>query len=153
MKIKSKKILSALYLVGFVLFGYLLWLSLWPVKIIAVHEDGNYSDVLVKNFPFSDKGKINWWLENKAILKEKYNIPKPAAYGNFTITFWLFGEGYKEEGKYDRLCFDDMKTKVNCIDKNAVFAVSYSKNLGTIFTVYDGAYRINESGEIVKYNY
>jgi len=153
MKIKSKKVLSALSLVGFLLFGYLLWLSLCPVKIIAVHEDGNYSDVLVKNFPFSDKGKINWWLKNNEMLKSKYKIPKPASYGSFTIIFWLFGDGYKEEGKYDRLCFEDMKTKVNCIEKNAVFSVSYSKNMGTMFTVYDGTYQMKKNGDIVKYNY
>ncbi|WP_439332197.1 DUF943 family protein, partial [Pantoea agglomerans] len=27
---------------------------------MAVHEDGNYSFVLVKKFPITDKGKIDW---------------------------------------------------------------------------------------------
>lgn len=31
-----------------VLVSFLLWLSFRSVKIIAVHQDGNYSDVLVK---------------------------------------------------------------------------------------------------------
>lgn len=41
---------------------------------------------------------------------EKYHITTPEKDGSFYLTFWLFGEGYKEEGKYDRLCFDDMQT-------------------------------------------
>ncbi|MBN9931475.1 DUF943 family protein, partial [Pantoea agglomerans] len=30
------------------------------MEVIAVHEDGNYSFVLVKKFPITDKGKIDW---------------------------------------------------------------------------------------------
>ncbi len=51
------------------------------------------------------------------MLKDKYSIPKPASDGFYTVIFWDFGDGYKEEGKYDRRCFDDMKTSKNCIDK------------------------------------
>ncbi|UWS28975.1 DUF943 family protein [Erwinia pyrifoliae] len=150
MQAKSKKIFVALLLLGCALAGYFVWSSLRPVEIIAVHQRNNYSDILVKNFPFTDKEKINWWLKNKEILKDKYNAPEPASDEFFTITFWLFGDGYKEEGKYDRLCFDDMKTTVNCIEKEAVFSVSNSKNSGTRFTVHDGIYRITEKGEIIK---
>ncbi|AML59334.1 putative membrane protein [Serratia rubidaea] len=49
------------------------------------------------------------------------------------MTFWLFGDGYQEEGKYDRLCFDDMPTKKNCIDKNLLMMVRYAKNTGLSF--------------------
>ncbi len=151
MKIKSKKTFCALFLIGCTLIGYVLWLSLRPVDIISVHEKNNFSDVLVKNFPFTDKGKVNWWLKNKEILKEKYNIPKPASDGFYTVIFWDFGDGYQEEGKYDRLCFEDMKTQKNCIDKNAIFSVDHSKNMGTTFVVYDGSdYRLDHNGEIVK---
>ncbi|NIG79470.1 DUF943 family protein [Klebsiella sp. Ap-873] len=150
MKIRNKKTLFLLFGLGCVLAGYLLWQSLRPVEIVAVHHDGNYSDVLVKNFPFTKKGKINWWLENKDMLKARYDIPRPASYGGYTIIFWLFGEGYKEEGKYDRLCFDDMKTKVSCIDKDSVFRISNSKNRGLTFTFDDGIYRLEENGSIKK---
>ena len=142
-----------LLLPGCIVAGYLLWLSLRPVKIVAVHTNGNYSSVLIKNFPFTDKGKIQWWLKNKDNLKQKYNIPRPASYGNFTIIFWDFGEGYKEEGKYDRLCFEDMKTKINCIEKDAIFSVDWSENMGTVFTVFEGSdYRMDNKGKIVEIN-
>ena len=150
MKVRNNKTLSLLFFVGCVLAGYLLWQSLRPVEIVAVHQRNAYSDVLVKNFPFTSRGKINWWLENKEMLKAKYEIPRPASYGGYTIIFWLFGEGYKEEGKYDRLCFDDMETKVNCIDKDSVFRISNSKNTGLELTVNGSVYSLEESGNLIK---
>ncbi|CAE1144304.1 DUF943 family protein [Serratia sp. Tan611] len=141
-----------LLVIAGVLIGYASWLLLRPVKIVAVHEDGHFSSVLVKSFPFTTRGKIEWWLQNKDMLKERYGIPKSASYGDFSITFWLFGDGYKEEGKYDRRCFDDMKTKVNCIEKDITFSVSKSENLGVIFVVEHGIYRIDKNGKIAKVN-
>ncbi|CAI1515432.1 Enterobacterial putative membrane protein (DUF943) [Serratia quinivorans] len=150
MKTKTNKNIYVLILTGFVLILYFIWLSNRTVEIVDIHQRNNYSDVLVTNFPFTDKGKINWWMENKDRLKTMYNIPKAAPYGLFTIVFWDFGEGYKEEGKYDRRCFDDMKTKFNCIDKNRIFSVENNKKNDTFFTVHDGIYRMNENGNIKK---
>ncbi|CAI2013308.1 DUF943 family protein [Serratia plymuthica] len=146
MKVK----IFTLLLIVCTLLSYSLWLSLRPVEIVAVHKEGEFSSVLVKNFPFTDKGKINWWLNNKEILKEKYKTPEPAPDGFFAITFWDFGEGYKEEGKYDRRCFDDMKTKLNCIDKNRVFSVKNNRSNDLLFTVHDGIYRMGKNGNIIK---
>ncbi|UNK26979.1 DUF943 family protein [Serratia plymuthica] len=148
---KSKRILLGLLLVGCSLAGYMLWLTLRPVKIVSVHKDENFAHVLVRNFPFTDKGKISWWLENKNILKINYDIPNPAPYGSFTVNFWDFGEGYKEEGKHDRRCFDDIKTNKNCIDKNLLLSIKRIKYGDTLFIVYDGDnYRLEKNGEIIK---
>jgi len=117
--------------------GYLFWLTSGPVEIIAVHEDGNYNFVLVKKFPITDKGKIDWWLINKDRVKIHYDIPKPAIYGGYNITFWNFGDGYKED-KYDRLCFDDMQTKLNCIDKEPVLTIKRFNYETEIFITYEG---------------
>ncbi|MCP1438925.1 hypothetical protein J3D56_002361 [Erwinia persicina] len=151
MRVKKRSLIALLALAVCVLPGYWLWLSLRPVEVIAVHDNGNHSYVLVRNFPQTDMGKINWWLKNKDTLKEKYNIPNPSSSGYFTVIFWNFGEGYKEEGKYDRLCFDDMKIKINCIEKDAVFSVDKSRNFGMTFTAYDGDnYRLGQNGDIIK---
>ncbi|MGV3345630.1 DUF943 family protein [Enterobacteriaceae bacterium LUAb1] len=149
MTAKIKKTLYALLLVAVVVFGYGLWLSR-PVEIVAVHQDGNSSDVLVKNFPFTDREKMSWWLKNKNMLKEKYNIPRPEKDGDFTVIFWLFGDGYKETDGYDRLCFEDMLPPKNCIDKNRVFSANHSRNMGVSFIVSGGIYRLKENGDIVR---
>ncbi|MFC0139994.1 DUF943 family protein [Erwinia mallotivora] len=150
MKSKNKKVLCASLLIICALPGYFLWLSLRPVEVIAVHQRRNYSDILVKNFPLTEQGKITWWLKNKKMLKDLYNTPKPAQDGFFTIIFWDFGDGYKETDGYDRLCFDDMKPPINCIDKNSLLMVNNSKNTGTYFSLDSGTYRMNNKGDIVK---
>lgn len=146
--LKTKKAIFSISLTLLILFY--LWLSLGPVEIKAVHKEGNQSYVLVSNFPFTDKGKIRWWLEHKTRLQAKYNIPEPSAEGSFTVVFWFFGDGYRAEGKYDRFCFTDMSTKNNCIDKDAALFVTESRNTGTYFSVAGGTYRLDRHGEIVE---
>lgn len=153
MKSKNKKVLCASLLIGCALLGYFLWLSLRPVEVIAVHQRRNYSDVLVKNFPLTEQGKINWWLKNKKMLNDTYNIPKPGQDGFFTVIFWDFGDGYKETDGYDRLCFGDMKPPINCIDKNSLMMVVYSKNTGLYFRLDSGKYYIKENSEMEKRKY
>jgi len=151
--IKNKKIISLSLLVIIALLGYWLWLSLRSVEIVAVHQEGSHSSVLVKSFPLTDKGKIKWWFKNKEMLKDKYHIPTPDADGAFTVVFWYFGDGYKEEGKYDRRCFEDMKTQANCIDKDKAFTVWNNLSNVISFGVNDGEYRINDKGEMIKTEY
>ncbi len=145
-----KKTLLIIVAAGTVLMSYLLWLTCRPVEIIAVHKKDNYSSVLVNNFPFTDRGRINWWQENKQMLKNRYGVPRPDTDGFFTVIFWDFGDGYKEEGKYDRLCFDDMNPPANCIEKNKVFTVNYGRNMGLYFTTNNKRYFINKDGNIIK---
>ncbi|MFZ4831719.1 DUF943 family protein [Rouxiella sp. Mn2063] len=153
MKGKNSKINYTLLIAFLSIFLFIFWLLMRSAEIVAVHEVGNSSDVLVINFPFTDKGKINWWLKNKEKLKIKYSIPKKDSDGHFSIVFWDFSGGYKEEGKYDRLCFDDMKNQKNCIDKNRVFSVETERNNDILFTLHDGVYRMKKNGEIVNFKY
>ncbi|WP_234008646.1 DUF943 family protein [Serratia sp. MYb239] len=129
----------------------LSWMLLRPIEIIVVHKNDNFSDVLVTNFPLTDKGKINWWLENKDKLSKNYGIPNPSLdSGRFSITFWDFGDGYKKKEKYDRICFPEMKTDVNCIEKDAVLIVSNNRAGSVFFTVDNGRYMVKGNGDIVK---
>lgn len=151
MKANREKIFLILAAVGVILAGYFFWLALRPVEIVAVHHRSNgFSAVLVNNFPLTAKGKINWWLENKKNIEKKYHAPKPDKDGSFYLTFWLFGEGYKEEGKYDRLCFDDMQPPINCIEKSRVFSVESGRNGNVFFTIDDAIYRMGHERKIVK---
>lgn len=150
MKAKINKSLCALLVLACLLLSYVFLLSLHPVKIVAVHGDGNYSYILVKNFPFTDKGKIIWWLKNRDMLKNIYGIPRSAIYGGYDVTFWDFGDGYKEEEKYDRLCFNDMPTEINCIDKKPLFTIRRFNYERELFITYEGRYQLKDNGEIIK---
>jgi len=69
-----------------------------PIEIDAVHKEGGHSSVLVKTFPLTDKGKIKWWLNNKDMLKSKYNIPSPDTDGSFILSFGTLVAAIKRRG-------------------------------------------------------
>ncbi|MFZ4834668.1 DUF943 family protein [Rouxiella sp. Mn2063] len=152
MKDKNKKSIIIILVLFCSSISFLILFFQLPVEIIDVHNDGNYSSVLVKNFPLTDKGKIKWWLKNQDSLKRRYSIPKPASYGSFTIIFWDFSNGYKEDNKYDMFCFEDMNTKKNCIEKKTLFKVTRNKfdEKSILFITYEGRYKLKDNGDIVK---
>lgn len=149
MKVNNRLIYSVILSI-LILAGLFTWFTQRPVKIIAVHENGHYSSVLVEQFPVTDKGKIDWWVQNKNILQKIYGIPKLSNWGYFNVMFWDFGDGYKKQDKSERLCFEDMKTEERCIDKNKIFSVERDRHGNTLFTVNDGRYKMNENGEVVR---
>ncbi|WP_261887388.1 DUF943 family protein [Vibrio aerogenes] len=114
--------------------AYSSYLWLRPVEIMGVHQQGIWTNIVVKNFPLRFRNKIKWWEENKSSLQKKYEIPVPDAYGNYVISLWDIGSGYRKDTGTDQdsdlLCFNDMKTKANCIEKNKVFEVLRGWNGG-----------------------
>ncbi|WP_312467696.1 DUF943 family protein [Pseudescherichia sp.] len=127
----------------------LAWFNLRPVEVVTVHQDNNFADILVHNFPLTDKGKIAWWLAHADALKVKYAFPRPDKYGLYSISFWDFRDGYKEDD-FDLLCFNDMKTKKNCVDKNFVFMVNNTRDGTVVFTTDIDKYTL-KNGKIVPY--
>ena len=131
--------------------SYLEWR---PVLIVGIHHrSSGFSDVLVTSLPLSDKAKIRWWLNHQDEIKDLYNVPAPEPDGTFDVTFWRFGEGYKEEGQHDCLCFDDMRIKARCIEKNSIFEVSNSRNYGLVFESGKSRYRLVKNGDIEKFDW
>ncbi|MDX5628282.1 MULTISPECIES: DUF943 family protein [unclassified Brenneria] len=146
--LSKKRVITVLSVLAAV-YG-IIWLSR-PVKIVAIHQHNDSSYVLVLNFPLTNRGKIDWWLKNRAMLKEQYAIPKRSSYGSSSITFWDFSEGYKEEGKYDRRCFEDMTTEKNCVEKPPLFSVDDNGRGSIMLTTSSQRYRQQPDGEIVPY--
>ncbi|ELW9442022.1 DUF943 family protein [Pluralibacter gergoviae] len=137
-------------LVFFTLFiCFIVFKLLTPVKVIAVYLDGSYADVLVKNFPLTDRAKIKWWQENDSMLKEHYNVPAPSKDGVFHISFWAFDNNYKPEGKEDLLCFNQIKSEARCIEKNKLMEVKKNKN-GEVSILTDDAYILSEDNMFTK---
>ncbi|WP_061322745.1 DUF943 family protein [Serratia rubidaea] len=117
MRIFAIAILAAL-LGGF----YYIFLAESDVAVIDAHYDGSTAAVIVDRLPSAEAEKIAWWKSNQQKIREKYRIPSGGT-GPFLIMVYAFGEGYKEEGKEDRVCFSDMKPPRNCIDKNILMMV------------------------------
>ncbi|QTF09927.1 DUF943 family protein [Brenneria izadpanahii] len=151
MRILSKKRVAAVLALLAVVYG-IIWLSR-PVKIVAIHQRSDFSHVLVLNFPLTNRGKVDWWLKNREMLQEKYAIPKRSSYGSFTITFWDFGEGYKEAGKYDRRCFEDMQTEKNCVEKPPLFSIDDNGKGSILLKTSTQLYKQEPDGKIVPFDF
>ncbi|KOC88046.1 DUF943 family protein [Winslowiella iniecta] len=130
---------------------YFIWLLAQPVQIIAVHTNSHWTEVLVKNFPLTSRGKVDWWESNKTRLKEKYGMPETDNDGRYSITFWDFGNGYEIEQPdkstffpskdTDHLfCFEDMKVKARCIRKENI--------LMNINTTSENLIRFDANGDV-----
>ena len=52
----SKRVQYIFVSIGIVLLGFFLSFLLRPVKIVAVHNNNEFSAVLVHHFPVTDKG-------------------------------------------------------------------------------------------------
>ncbi|QKJ88514.1 DUF943 family protein [Paramixta manurensis] len=149
-----KKYLAVFFLVIIVAVAGCIWYQkTYPTILVATHNmgrDGFISNVLIKNPPLTDKGKINWWKQNADKFREKYNVPDSNVKGFFYIKIWDFADGYKELEKYDRLCFDDMKTKKNCIDKNWVMTIENTRGGGMQYDIGEVSYVEGENGKLIK---
>lgn len=103
--------------------AYALWWLSQPTQVDAVHRDGSvsYAAVLVTHFPLTDRGRINWWLENKERLKLQYGIPAPDEDGSYKIVFRAWDGIYRIDSGTDEdsdlRCFQDMQEEANCIVK------------------------------------
>ncbi|MGL4860528.1 MAG: DUF943 family protein [Chitinophagaceae bacterium] len=151
---KLKVTVIALALVTIITAGYLVWRVSQPVEIIAVHRGVN---LLVKNYPITDKGKIDWWIKNQSALMDKYHFPKIDDYdGSFMVIIWDIGDGYKKMPRRDTgselACFDDMKTDVNCIEKNGIISIDRYDGGKIRYTIKQGGTYLqqHEGGEIVQ---
>lgn len=128
---------------------YLLFYAYRPVKVVAVYRDKNYVDVIVKNFPSGDKGKIAWWLENNKLLTERAFFSMPPSDSHYFITLWDYGYGFKEKTDDDMLCFTQIKSDINCIDKKALLIISNNYVGDVFFTVDNARYRLVDD-KIIK---
>lgn len=86
--------------------------------------------------------------KNKVILDEQYNLFK-AKDSSFYIYIWNYGDGYLEEGKYDRLCFTEIKSNKKCIEKDKVMSIMYSLNEEEI-RIGNSAYIKDKNGSFIK---
>lgn len=99
-----------------------LYLNRQDVKVIDAHYNGHTVAIIVDRLPLTDSSKIKWWESHQDKIRSKYHIPAGPE-GPFLIDVFAFGEGYQEEGKEDRLCFEDIKPPQNCIDKNILMSI------------------------------
>jgi len=122
----KKTILFVLIFFGFI---YFLYISLVPVKIISFVREGSRIYLFVENFPITDKARIAWWLDNKELLKEKYNLPFIGSDKRWMVLIGEAGDGFQflqhRASDNDLRCFDSLKPGANCIEKKWLLWISH----------------------------
>jgi hypothetical protein len=118
-----KRFFIALSLISlFSALAYAVWSGSQPVQIDAVHKYRSHSNILVSHFPMTDRGRIEWWENNKARLKTDYGVPEPEEDGYFKVVFWAWDGVYRVYGSVygdsDLRCFEDKPEEARCIIKS-----------------------------------
>lgn len=144
-KIKSLALLMLLIMLSV----YLLFSAYRPVEVVAVYHDKNYVDVIVKNFHSDDNDKIAWWLENNKMLTVRSSFLMPASDSHYFISLWDYGDGFQKKTDDDMLCFTQIKSDTNCIDKQALLIISNNYVGDVFFTVDNARYRLVDD-KIIK---
>ncbi|MFP1751177.1 DUF943 family protein [Lonsdalea quercina] len=128
----NKRIVASL--IAAVASGYLLWESLTPVEIVAVHVG---DIILVKHFPYLKNRQIAWWEANKDKIQATHGIPHRHNDGSYDLFIQNYGEGYRVDQGTDEdtdlLCFDDMTVEAKCIEKAPLMWLGWSQNTGQFY--------------------
>ncbi|MBP2155338.1 DUF943 family protein [Erwinia rhapontici] len=148
----KKTILFVLIFFGFI---YFLYISLVPVKIISFVREGSRIYLFVENFPITDKARIAWWLDNKELLKEKYNLPFIGSKYPWTVLVSEVGDGFQflqhRASDNDLRCFDSLKPGANCVEKKWLLWISHFNQVDTRYTTDDSEYiQRGENAEIKR---
>ncbi len=142
------KKLIYLFLIIIAFTAFYLWRDNASVNVIAIHQNKYTAEILVDRLPLTERSRIKWWVGNRKEIEGKYRIVSFENGGPDYITIYKFGDGYKKEGKEDRLCFDDMDTETNCIDKDILMTISRTREGLERFTFSDSSYVISGDGVI-----
>lgn len=115
---------------------YGLWQVFQSPQVDAVHLSyGRPHFVLVRHFPLTQQGKIDWWDRNQAIFMAKYKVSSV----DVDLAFMAWDGTYRidrgTDEDSDLLCFEDMDTQANCIEKNFLMHVARRTSGGMRFTV------------------
>ncbi|MDK4214891.1 DUF943 family protein [Pantoea agglomerans] len=149
---RIKKIIIFIVALALLLLFYVSFFS--SPKVLAIHGSEANKELLVKNIPFTDSDKIEWW-DNNGVK----TISSPETYN---VSIWKFDGKYqklapKNSGVFPDhdtdylLCFDGMKTEENCIDKSTwIMDINKTKDGYTYYRLDGKSYYRKPSGELVK---
>ncbi|WP_416410726.1 DUF943 family protein [Pantoea sp. App145] len=145
-----KRYFQLMVVVAFIACGAYVYLNNREVKVVDVHHGKYATDIIVNHLPLSQSNRINWWLNNEGKIFSNYNISPGNEGEPQLVTIFAFGDGYKELGKEDRLCFDDIKPPKNCIDKDILMYVDRTRNGDLEFSFASSVYLRTKDGSITK---
>jgi hypothetical protein len=115
--------------------------------------DNQYYDIAVDHMPFTEWGRIQWYLKHKQEIKDKYNIPASSSYH---IAFWAASNGFidsDKSGNGDLICFNKTVSHKDCLEKDLLLLVDYNSDEYEKFTFYgsDHYWAVGSNGRLTFY--
>ncbi|PEI03430.1 hypothetical protein CRM79_09425 [Pantoea agglomerans] len=133
----------------FLITIYCIWIAVRPAKIVRVDNGA----VFVEHLPMTTEGKLNWWLENKDSLQNKYHIINTP--DNFTVIIMNF-DGYEKlptgtrDGSIDDYtCFDATNGEhKRCVYNSIALVVRGSVDRKAFINIGDKTYIQSSDGRV-----
>ena len=153
---KNQRVIKSVLVISLlIIFFLLLFLFLRPVKIVSFVREGSRIYLFVEHFPMTDKGRIAWWLDNKALLIEKYNVPFIGGKYYWSVLIGEAGDGFQflqhRASDNDLICFDSLKPGANCAEKKWLLWISHYSQTDISYTTDDSEYvQRGENAEIKR---
>jgi hypothetical protein len=147
--VKSKKNMTVCVLLAVL---YLFQFSTRNPEIIHVVQNVATMDIVVKQPPLSQKGKIIWWEAHEAVIEKKYGSPRRGENGFYYVSILDGGNGFKKSSENNSnwfsfchknlYCFHDIKSEARCFENKVIMTV-----------IYDGSNKVSyliDNEEILK---
>ena len=153
-KNNRKRLFKKIILFVLIFFGFIYWLYIlvMPVKIISFVREGSRIYLFVEHFPVTNKGRIAWWLDNKELLIEKYDVPFIGSKYPWSVLIGEAGDGFQflqhRASDNDLICFDSLKPGAHCAEKKWLLRISHFNQVNTRYTTDDSEYIRGENAEI-----
>ncbi len=124
--------------------AYLLLLR--KTEIIFVHHVKGDTDIVVRNFPLTQVGKIIWWENNKDSPLIRNEMSDVDEYGNYFVGIEDVGVGFIKVSeasftswysfsRNDLICFDEIKSESRCIEKNNLMTIHNGRDNKTVYYI------------------
>lgn len=140
-----KKTAALLLLIGVV---WLAWLFLRTPQVIRADDSALY----VKNLPLSEKGKVNWWRDNRSALQKQFPLlVRPGKAVVMIMNFDRYDRlptGTRDGSIDDYNCFTDISAPENCIYKEMVMLIFIHPGKKTVYSFGETSYEERPDGTL-----
>lgn len=124
--------------------AYLLFFR--ETEIIFVHHVKGDTDIVVRNLPLTQVGKIIWWENNKDSPLIRSEISDVDEYGNYFVGIEDVGVGFIKVSeasftswysfsRNDLICFEEIKLENRCIEKNNLMMIHNGRDNKTVYYI------------------
>ena len=102
-------------------------------------------DIVIKQPPVTQKGKITWWEANEAVIKKKYGSPMSDENGVYYVNLLDGGNGFKKPSEDNSnwfsfsqkklQCFDEIKSEKRCFENSNQMTIVHDRSNNIFYLI------------------